>query len=312
MLPLALISCGGDGSTTTSLTDVEAAPVMAQRLTTVQNDSVVVVGFSPVVTITCDNLGTYTISGIDRTVCQIYNESGSEGIPQFSPNGVDLVSRVPAGDASAVLVAVDADLQNAVWVPVLKSTAVAFGSFDAGTTITGQFTVQGGDASLISGSCDIVDSTGNVDATATLTNTATSGREATLQFNDASGFGLLVDQYQLDCTFTESSVDNSVTAAGNFEVFLNLTSASCDNRPTFTFCEDYTNVAVASLPNIQTACEVTPANTWSTTLCNPSGAVGKCTTTDVYTTERYEYDILNAPASNANCVFTGDVWTALP
>ncbi len=227
LIPAALGGCGGGGDdtgTATPLSVDQAAPVMAQQLESVRKGVEVQVGFSALITITCDNLGTWSVSGVDRLVCQIYDADGAEGVPHLSPDGVDLVSRVPSGDSSAVLAAADADLQGAAWAPLLKSTVLDLGDFNLGATISGQFTLQGGDGMQIGGSCAIVDSEGNTDATATLNRDAIEGREATLTFGDARGFGLTEGQYSLDCTFTEGEASNTIENAGGFQVLYNNTA----------------------------------------------------------------------------------------
>ena len=224
LLPVGLLGCGGggggggDSDQSTALSNDEATDVMAQRLTNVTQGTDAEVGFSPLSTVTCDNLGIYTDDGVDYRVCQIYAAEGEEGIPNFSPDAVDLVSRVPAGDADEVLASADEDLQGAEWTPVLKSGPVDFGEFETGTAINGEFSVRSAAPAQLGGSCDIVDDQGNTDATANLTNQSTDGRVATLGFSDPGGFGLASGQYQLDCTFTWSGATKEIDDAGVLDV----------------------------------------------------------------------------------------------
>lgn len=215
----SIAGCGGGGSSTTTpvvvdpiLTKAESLVVMAKDLTDVKHDIAVQVGFSPLQTVNCDNLGSYQ----GKSVCQVYNVSGVEGVPKFSPNGVDLLSRVGSGTKSFVETETKNDLKT-TFLPVLNSDVVNL-NFNRNEPATLDFKLRG--TGQILGNCDILNSSGTTSGTTgTLVDKSVlNSGFTTLQAYSKDGFLLPEGTYDVNCSFSDSNGLSKINGAAHLQV----------------------------------------------------------------------------------------------
>lgn len=224
-IALGVSACGGGGSSSNTniedpiLEKEQAIEIISQYVSNPEYNVEVGVGFSPIEEINCDILGDYSLSGDLKKVCFVYNLNGPQGVPNFSPSGVDLVSRIQLGTQNQIHQKINESLQNTSWAPIFYSESLDFGSHKLGTEFFGEFDIKG--SGQVYGECNILDEQGNlISSTGNLEEIEKVNGVTTLGFSNQNGFSSLGEgNYTFNCSFSDINGTKEIENIAKINLF---------------------------------------------------------------------------------------------